>query len=109
MEKLTDKSYLTFDKSKYGVYVHVDTQKYSLIAVHTAFAQLLLSQPPTLRAGLQEKGEKEFFLEITALAYRECESSVKRVLLAFARQWGLEEKLMQLILENDAVTQKTTV
>ena len=94
MEKLADKPYLTFDKTPLGIYVHVDTQKYSLMAVHTAFAQLLLSQPSTLRAGLHHEGERDFFITMTALAYRVCEPPVQRVLLAFARQWETTERLM---------------
>ena len=104
MEKLTDEPYLTFEKTPFGVYVHVDTQKYSLIAVHTTFAQLLLSQPPSLRTDLSPEAERDDFLTMTALAYRECEPSVQGVLLAFARQWGLAERLMLLTNKPGVVT-----
>lgn len=94
LKNLTDAAYLTVDINSHGAYIQVDTTVYSLLAVHIAMAELLLSRKPGLRRGLQHDNELVLFVRVAAEAYNQSDASVKQVLLAFATEWNMKDQVL---------------
>ena len=92
---LIDRPYLTAPVNSYGAYIEVDTNTYSLIAVHTALAISLLGRKPNPASWLFHTFHAFGAIHnATAEAYIEREDSVFRVFLAFASELEVKEKIL---------------